>query len=85
MRFKKSIDLDLEIDVSLEEASLIVFHKMEHESSGAFDLLVDKIIFHWENKITVPLVDVMKQEVLDKIKEEISLEKIEEFYESNRR
>jgi len=87
MRITKIVEVEIEADVSFEDACKIVLSEMNKSTCRDFEEIVDRILLDFDLKSegSVPIVDLMKDEVLAKIKEEFSLEKIEQLYESNRK
>lgn len=89
IKTRQSDGLNLIIDtitrrISFDELCRMVLDQMDKEEpTNNFEELSDRIIKEWDDRKRIPIVDLMKQEVLEKIKQEISLEKIEEFYEEN--
>lgn len=86
MRVKRTIpvDFDFDVDISFKEACTIVMEKMKTEDCESFQQLSDIIIREYESIENVSIVDKMKDEVLEKIKAEFTLDQIEKFYESKR-
>jgi len=78
--------VEVAVSVSFEEACQIVLAEMDTEKCQDFERIVDKVLINRVKAfVPIPIVDTMKDEVLAKIKEEFSLEKIEQMYESNRK
>ena len=87
MKVKKSIEVEIDFDIPFSEACKVVLTQMDSTTCDEFEMIVDRILLDFDLKSegSVPIVDLMKDEVLAKIKEEFSLEKIEQLYENNRK
>jgi len=88
MRITRTIESEVTFEVSFQEACRVILPNIGSEYCDEFENIIDKIILDYNLKIRNPsglMVDDMKDEVLAKIKEEFSLEKIEQMYESNRK
>lgn len=79
-----SVDVDLDVDISFEEACKIVLEKMYQEHCEALEMIIDNAIRDEEKIKRISVDELMKKEVLEKIKDKFTLEEIEKFYESKR-
>lgn len=85
MKITRTIEAEVTFEVSFQEACKVVLARMDHETCDEYESLIDQILIEgYSTEKRIPIVDLMKDEVLAKIKEEFSLEKIEQLYESYR-
>lgn len=88
MKITRVIEAEVTFDVSFPEACKVVLHQMSHDTCDDFEKIVDKVILDFELKKSNPsglMVDEMKDVVLEKMKNEFSLEKIEQLYDYYRK
>jgi len=86
MKIVRTVEVEIDFDIPFSEACKVVLTQMDDTTCNEFEMIVDKVLLDFDLKSEgqVPIVDLMKDEVLAKIKEEFSLEKIEQLYESFR-